>query len=115
MSEKITSSAILFEGVLNDDEIIEYDKGKRYELRYYTYANEWSNHEHIEHFASADEALAFYQAQFPDRLKAQVEWMNEDYKREQYNEWLESGDYWTIDEYTTTILDVFVDKHKENN
>lgn len=66
---------VLSVGALNDD-YVQYANGK-YEVVYYTYANEWSNHEHVQEFGTLEQALAFYEGSFSDRLKAQAEYESE--------------------------------------
>lgn len=59
---------ILSTGVLNDDKLIVHESGE-VELVYYTYANEWLNHEHVELYHSIDDAIRDYQIYCPSRLE----------------------------------------------
>lgn len=76
----INDWCVLTTGVLNDD-FVRRIKDK-WELVYYTYANEWSNHEHIEEFDTLDEALAFYKEKYMGRLEAEAEYQSEQNKEE---------------------------------
>lgn len=62
-------------GVLNDDTITVTPKGAVVE--YYTYANEWSDHKHIERFDSVTEALDFYRKTFGARLDSEAQYLSE--------------------------------------
>lgn len=65
----------LYEGGLNDDLIRELDEKHYYKghnkaraaLFYYTYANEWCNHENVKFFKNAENAIAWYKKHFKDR------------------------------------------------
>lgn len=53
---------ILHENVLTDD----FLEGTT--LHYFTFANEWSDREHIEEFKTVDDALEWYRNNFRDRV-----------------------------------------------
>ncbi len=65
----------LSQGFLNDDEAIILEKGYKFTghngatvvIVYYTFATEWSNHEHYKFFKSLENAMAWYKRQFRDR------------------------------------------------
>lgn len=66
--EDAKATFVINEGVLNDDELIVAAKGyrignnRRYvcAVRYWTYANEWCNHEHTFRATSVENALRRY-------------------------------------------------------
>lgn len=68
---------VLSTGVLNDDYVKFNRASGRFEVVFYTYANEWSNHEHIEAFNTLEAALAFYDGRYHARLEAQAEYESE--------------------------------------
>lgn len=85
MHEKINLT--LFQGVLNDDNITILEDGYCYQghnranvkLTYYTYANEWSNHDHHKFFKSLDNACAWYKKHMLDRAIYQGAcWLSDD-------------------------------------
>lgn len=91
MEEKLIKSTratiTLYEGVLNDDrmEVLKpnlcYGGHNRATCRivYYTFANEWANHEHARYFQTIEKAIEWYEKQFSDRVIAQgTEWLRED-------------------------------------
>lgn len=53
---------ILHENVLTDD----FLEGTT--LHYFTFANEWSDREHIEEFKTVDDAIEWYRNNFRDRV-----------------------------------------------
>jgi hypothetical protein len=65
----------LYEGCLNDDFVQVLEDGYYYKghnkaqvvLFYYTYANEWSNHEHKKFFKTLENAIEWYKKSFKDR------------------------------------------------
>lgn len=77
----------LFEGVLNNDELIAltgnyYYKGHnkaKVKIEYYTYANEWGNHKHEKYFKTLENACKWYKQNMPDRVVLQgAFWLSED-------------------------------------
>lgn len=68
----------LYEGVLNDDYITVGQDGSAL-LTYYTYATEWSNHQHEKVFNSLGDAVDYYKRQFHSRVFEQGKrWIEED-------------------------------------
>lgn len=59
---------VLHENVLTDDYV------ERGVLHYFTYATEWSDHEHIKEFNTTAEALEWYENNFHERVVAQGEY-----------------------------------------
>ena len=57
---------ILYEGVLNDD-YLTIGKDGLVVITYFTYATEWSNHEHHKTCFDLPRALRWYMDNFPDR------------------------------------------------
>lgn len=61
-------SLVINEGALNDDELLVVGKGYHfgnnrnwvYCVRYWTYANEWCNHEHVFYAKTLDNAIKRY-------------------------------------------------------
>jgi hypothetical protein len=72
-------SYILREGVLNDDYMNIADNGKVFKggyiaiIYYYTYANEWSNREHVVSFRKHD-ALQKYLSKYYSDFTEQIEY-----------------------------------------
>lgn len=67
-TETKAMTLVINEGVLNDDELLVAAKGRHfgnnrtwvYAVRYWTYANEWCNHDHIFYAKSLDNAVKRY-------------------------------------------------------
>ena len=71
----MTTTMVLREDVLTDDILQVADNGKCFGRRdykvqvvYYTYANEWSNHEHFFHARTVESALKRY-----ERIKGKID------------------------------------------
>lgn len=68
-NETKAHALVINEGALNDDELLVAVKGYHfgrnrkwvYAVRYWTYANEWCNHEHIFYAESVENALKRYE------------------------------------------------------
>lgn len=64
--------ATLQEGVLNDDTLYIADDGKVFSggyvaiVKYYTYANEWSNREHVKRFKTLKTMQAYLDKNYAD-------------------------------------------------
>lgn len=76
----------LYEGCLNDDHVVILEDGFKFTghngstvaLVYYTYANEWSNHENIRFFTTLENAMKWYKKEFRDRAVYQGRvWLTE--------------------------------------
>ena len=71
-----TSTLVLQEGALNDDELLIADKGYHFGhnprfkfcVRYYTFANSWGNHEHFFYAQTAENAIKRYQRETKRKL-----------------------------------------------
>lgn len=73
-----TTKHTLYEGVLNNDYLTKYEDGSTL-LTYYTYATEWSNHQHEKSFSDIGKAVAYYKRNFHDRVFEQGKrWIEED-------------------------------------
>lgn len=85
MHEKATLT--LHENVVSTDHITILEDKYYYvghnkatvKLTYYTYANEWSDREHVKYFKSVDNAIEWYEKNFRDRAIDQGRiWSEED-------------------------------------
>lgn len=77
--KNLISELIAFEGVLNDDRFLVNRVKGRTALVYYTYANEWGNHEHVKQFKTLSNACKWYKQNMLDRAILQgAYWLTED-------------------------------------
>ena len=106
--ENKVNTLTLFEGVLNNDELIVltgdyYYKGHnkaKVKIEYYTYANEWGNHKHEKYFKTLENACEWYKKNMLDRVILQgAFWLREDEEHEELKAILE--DYGTALEKMT--------------
>lgn len=82
-----TASLVFFEGVLNDDNVIvitddvfkyKNHNSAKVKLTYYTFANEWGNHEHNKYFKTLENACKWYKKNMLDRVILQgAYWLTE--------------------------------------
>lgn len=85
----------LFEGVLNDDYILESSVSKPVWLTYYTFQTEWSNQEHKKEFPDMSEAMRWYRKEFSDRVLEQGKRWIEENDGEYYDISDTPEEYWT--------------------
>lgn len=90
---------VICHGVLNDDYIEKMHGGQSWRLVYYTYANEWSDKQHIAEFDTLDDVINHYRGICPGRLESEAEWQSDE----------EDGERVTVEDILDTIYIFFAD------
>ena len=83
----VKATLILYEGVLNDDELEILESqyvytGRNFatcKITYWTFANEWANNKHEKYFQKVESAIEWYKKNLKDRVIEQGKyWLKED-------------------------------------